>query len=272
LTRAEAQKSTQSSAPDAIDVMMRGWAAIWQPLTKENTALARDYFERGLKIDPRSAEAMVGLAYARVRALYYGWNTSAEDERPAAQLALLTKATAIDPTYAFAFYVKSLALYFERQYSGSLEAARTGANLNPNSAFSFFGMGQAEIALSWPEAGPGHCEEGLLHIKEAFRLSPRDPLTGIWHMQSGLAQFCLERLDAATDEIRQGIDAGYRTFNIYGALASIEAIRGNESEAKAALAEALRLNPQLTIKRVEQIWKDRPPFFDGLRKAGLPEE
>jgi adenylate cyclase len=168
--------------------------------------------------------------------------------------------------------VKSLALYFEKQYSGSLEAARTGANLNPNSAFSFFGMGQAEIALSWPEAGPGRCEEGLLHIKEAFRLSPRDPLTGIWHMQSGLAQFCLERLDTATEEISQGIDAGYRTFNIYGALASIEAIRGNESEAKAALAEALRLNPQLTIKRVEQIWKDRPPFFDGLRKAGLPEE
>ena len=68
LTKAEAQKSTHSTNPDAIDLTMRGWAALWQPLTKESTASARDYFERAMKIDPQNAEAMVGLAYARFRA------------------------------------------------------------------------------------------------------------------------------------------------------------------------------------------------------------
>ena len=62
LVRAEAQKSTRSSNLDAIDLIMRGWAALWQPATKESTASARDYFERALKIDPQNAEAMVGFA------------------------------------------------------------------------------------------------------------------------------------------------------------------------------------------------------------------
>ena len=68
LVKAEAQRSTHSTNPDAIDLTMRGWAAIWQPLTKESIASARDYFERAIKIDPQNAEAMVGLAYARLRA------------------------------------------------------------------------------------------------------------------------------------------------------------------------------------------------------------
>jgi hypothetical protein len=55
-------------------------AAHWQPLTKETMTSARDYFERAIKLDPQNAEALVGLAYARLRAYYYGWSTAAEDK------------------------------------------------------------------------------------------------------------------------------------------------------------------------------------------------
>ena len=79
LAKAEAQKSAHSTDPDAIDLTMRGWSALWQQPTKESVALARDYFERAIKIDPQNAEAMVGLAYARHRASVYGWSTTAED-------------------------------------------------------------------------------------------------------------------------------------------------------------------------------------------------
>ena len=75
LVKAEAQKSTHSTNPDAIDLMMRGWSALWQQPTKESTASARDYFERAIKIDPQNAEVMVGFAYARFRASVYGWST-----------------------------------------------------------------------------------------------------------------------------------------------------------------------------------------------------
>src|SRR5262249_52325376 len=75
LAKAEAGKSAHSTNPDAIDLMMRGWAALWQQPTKESTASAREYFERVLNIEPQNAEAMVGFAYTRHRALVYGWST-----------------------------------------------------------------------------------------------------------------------------------------------------------------------------------------------------
>ena len=264
LARAEAQKSVHSTNPDAIDLMMRGWATLWQPMTKESTALARDYFERAIKVDPQNAEAMVGFAYARMRASVYGWSTSADY---AAQWDLLTKATAINPSYAFAYYVKSHVLLWTKQFPEAIEAAQTAVALDPNAANGYYALGLAENALK-------RCEQSIVHIKQAFALSPRDPVGGLWHLVLGDDEACLNRLDGAIGEFKKAIDAGYRTFFPYAFLAAVEAAKGNDAEAKVALAEARRINPQLTIK-----WfAEHSPvpmltvFVDGWRKAGLPEE
>lgn len=264
LARAEAQRNVHSTDPDAIDLIMRGWAVLWQPMTKESTALARDYFERAIRIDPQNTEAMVGFAYARMRASVYGWSTTADY---AAQLDLLTKATAINPSYAFAYYVKSHVLFFTKQVPEAIESAQTAVALDPNAANGYYAMGLAESALK-------RCEQSIVHIKQAFALSPRDPIGGLWHTALGFDEACLNRLDTAIGEFKQAIDAGYRTFYPYAFLAAVEAAKGNDAEAKVALAEARRINPQLTIK-----WfAEHTPglmltvFVDGWRKAGLPEE
>jgi len=77
------------------------------------------------------------------------------------------------------------------------------------------------------------------------------------------------QLDAAIAEFKRAIDTGYRTWFTYAFLAGAEAAKGNEAEAKLALAEALRLNPLFTIKwfRIPA----PPIIIDGLRRAGLPE-
>jgi hypothetical protein len=43
-------------------------------------------------------------------------------------------------------------------------------------------------------------------------------------------------------------------------------------DAKAELNEARRLNPAITIKWMKEHSPNLPTVFDGLRKAGLPEE
>jgi hypothetical protein len=43
-------------------------------------------------------------------------------------------------------------------------------------------------------------------------------------------------------------------------------------EAKAALAEARRLNPAITVKWLKEHTPNLPVSFDGLRKAAPPEE
>jgi tetratricopeptide (TPR) repeat protein len=226
--------------------------------------IGRDYFERALKLDPQYAEAMVGLAYARVRASAYGWSKAAED-KPTAQMDLLTKAIAINPGYAFAYYVKSAVLDLAKEYPEALAAAETEVALDPNSAYGYAAVGRAETLL-------GRCEQSIAHIKQAFALSPRDPLSGIWYGYLGLGELCRGRLDAAIEQFKRAISSRYPTYFPYIFLAAAEAAKGNDAEAKSALAEARRLNPQLTIKwLVSETWTPSI-IIDGLRKAGLPKE
>jgi adenylate cyclase len=265
LTKAEAQKGGHSTNPDAIDLTMRGWVTFWQPTTKESIASARGYFERALKLDPQIAEAMTGLAFARIRAWLYGWSTNREEDKPAAQMELVTNATTINPDYAFAYYIKSLILFLEKDYQGAIGAAETEVALDPNSAYGYNVMGQSE----WPI---GRCEQAIAHVKQAFMLSPRDPLIGIWYLNLGGAEVCRGRLEAAIEEYKRAIDAGFRSYIPYAYLAGAEAASGRDAEAKSALAEARRLNSQLTIKFFVDTAPAPPVILDGLRKAGLPEE
>jgi adenylate cyclase len=265
LVKAEAQRSTHSTNPDAIDLTMRGWAALWQVPTKEGIASARDYLERAIKIDPQNAQAMVGLAYARIRTNYYGWNTGAEN-KPAAQLELVAKAIEINPDYAFAYYVKGIVLWLTKEYPEALTAAETEVTLDPNSAYGYSAIGRVETLL-------GRCEQSITHIKQAFALSPRDPYSGVWYLYLGYAEFCQDRLDAAIEQLKRAIVSGYPAYVTYAVLAGAEAAKGNDAEAKRALTEARRLFPQLTIKWLLTETTPTPSIvMDGLRKAGLPEE
>ena len=68
LVKAEAEKSTQSRNPDAIDLTMRGWALVWQGAQqsmkdkRDSNNAARALFEQALKIDPNDADALAGEA------------------------------------------------------------------------------------------------------------------------------------------------------------------------------------------------------------------
>jgi adenylate cyclase len=71
LVRAEAEKSSRSANPDAIDLTMRGWAMAWravqeQSMTakKANYLPARGLFEQALTIDPNYPDALAGDAFA----------------------------------------------------------------------------------------------------------------------------------------------------------------------------------------------------------------
>lgn len=105
-----------------------------------------------------------------------------------------------------------------------------------------------------------------------MRLSPRDPKIGAWHEGLGFAKFGLGHYAAAIDEYHKALDAGFRIYYVYTELAAALALEGKMEEAKTAVAEARRLNPKASVKDAIAKAPDVPPLFDGLRKAGLPEE
>jgi len=82
----------------------------------------------------------------------------------------------------------------------------------------------------------------------------------------------LGRFDDAINESNRAIEAGLRTFIAYTNLAVAYAMTNRMDEGKAAVAEALKLNPKLTVKFMSERYSKTPAVAEGLRKAGLPEE
>jgi tetratricopeptide (TPR) repeat protein len=103
-----------------------------------------------------------------------------------------------------------------------------------------------------------------------MRLSPRDPEIPNRLINLGMAELGLGRFDPAVAKFQKAVDAGAHYFIPYVSLAAAYALEGKMEEAQTALAEARRLNPQLTVKWLIAHARDVPPLFEGLRKAGLP--
>ena len=158
-----------------------------QPISATPARWGRRFYVQPVRI--------VGRATARCQS----------EDKPAAQMDLLTKAIAVSPGYAFAYYVKSGVLWLTKEYPEALATAETEVALDPNSAYGYAAMGRAEGLL-------GRCEQSIAHIKQAFALSPRDPLSGFWYAYLGLAEACRGRLDVAIEQFKRAISSGYLFF------------------------------------------------------------
>jgi len=180
-------------------------------------------------------------------------------------IGLADRAIALAPENMRAYRAKSSYLVRSRRFDESLRAADAGLAINPNYE-ALYGV------RSTAKSSVGQFEQAISDAQQAMRLSPRDPLIGLFHIQSGDAELGLGHFDAAIDEYHNATDSGFRPFYAYTNLAAADALKGKMDEAKSALAEARRLNPKLTVKWMIAHTPNLPPVFEGLRKAGLPEE
>jgi adenylate cyclase len=267
LVKTEAEKDARSKSPDEVDLTMRGWALVWeqqQQRTKENNKAAEALFEQALKIDPNETDALTGDAYAYLVEYTRGWGTAGTDYE-AKILGQADRAIALAPDNVRAYYVKSLYLTSSQRATEGLSAADAGLAINPDDPPLRRARGAAEVVL-------GRYEQAISDVQQAMRLSPRDPRIGLWLVDLGNAELGLGHFDAAVANYSKAIDAGWRAYQPYRGLAAAYALAGKMEEAKIALAEASRLNPQLTLKWQQTNSVNIPSLVEGLRKAGLAEE
>ena len=128
----------------------------------------------------------------------------------------------------------------------------------------------------------GHAEETEAHIAEALRLSPRDTMAYIWMGFAGDAKLHLGSYEQAVAWFRRAIEANRNDPHAYFVLAAALAQLGRLDEAHSAVKAGLALNPTYTVSRIRAAWtamSDDPtylaqlePIFEGMRKAGVPEQ
>ena len=114
-----------------------------------------------------------------------------------------------------------------------------------------------------------------------MKLSPRDPVRPIWefqicHLHSHLAQW-----EQAIEHCRLAAQGAPYLWFTYADLVAANAWLGRNAEAKAALADLLKLKPDMTAQAylaAAATYSDNAVFtqqiartVEGMRKAGLPE-
>ncbi len=246
---------------------MRGWAILNQlqlVANKDSLAKALGLFEQALKLDPNNVDAVVGAAQAERYDFIYG----GMDEKPG-QIAkieeLLANAIRLDPTNARAYVVRAGLYRTTRRNKEAAEAAENAARLNSSYAAAY-----AQLALD--EVTPAEYPLAIANIDQAIKLSPRDPELGRWRWTKGKTFNLMGRHQDAIREEQAALDSGYSAWPVYAALAVAYAFTGRQSEAEAAVAQARIVNPKLTIKWYRARIEEPEVIYEGLRKAGLPEE
>jgi TolB-like protein len=265
LINAESQRGLRDRPhdADATDLTMRGWAVINRQLTNENNIAGRNLFEQALALDPDHDEALAGLAYTLMREFRHGWNDSQGDHEAKA-ISLADRAIALNPNTVLAYIAKGLLFVTVNRLAEALVTAETGLRHNPSSARLFFVRANAKQGL-------GRHDEAIADYRHAIELSPREPIIGAWYAQIGGNELSIGNYEAVIAEERKALDLGYRGYFAHAYLAAAHAHLGNGVAAREAVAEARIINPRLTMKWLITHSPDTPNFFDGMRKAGLPE-
>ena len=128
----------------------------------------------------------------------------------------------------------------------------------------------------------GRAEETEAHVAEALRLSPRDTMAYLWMAHAGIARNHTGNWEQAVAWFRRSIEANRNWPHPHFTLAAALAQLGRLEEARYALKTGLALDPAFVISRMRANLAARcedpsyraqlEPIFDGMRKAGVPEE
>jgi TolB-like protein/class 3 adenylate cyclase len=274
LVAAEARRAEQGPTPDSLDLYFQGAAWFYKGLTPHNMVQARSYFDRALIADPDNVDALIGLAGAEA---IEGVNSFATDPVAsfAAAEAKLTKALSSVPDHAVGHMWLGLVYIWTKRAAEGIAKCEHALALDRN-------LARAEGAIGFGKINIGRAEETEAHIAEALRLSPRDTTAFVWMTHVGLAKNLLGSWEQAVAWCRRAIEANPNYPRAYFQLALALAQLGRLDEAHSSVNAGIAINPSFTVSRARVDWtalSDNPtylaqlePIFEGMRKAGVPEQ
>ena len=186
---------------------------------------------------------------------------------------LISRALALDADSDIAHFAKSWVNMGRNRHEQAIGEAERALALGADYVRVNFVRCNANGCLGRPD-------RTLEFADEAIRLSPRDPALRIFYFLKGWAFFMKQQYEATINWCRR---AEHVDPFVDLLLAAAFALTGRPAEAKKAL-DHYRAYPLVKTTTVAQLralqaaladnpewnaWNER--FFDGLRKAGMPE-
>jgi TolB-like protein/class 3 adenylate cyclase len=270
LVAAESRRAERSPHPDLMDLIFQGRAWFNKGLTPDNMANARGFFQQAISLDTANTEALVRLAFVDA-CVATTFMTDDVLGRLAAAEATLTKVLSLAPNHALAHVVQGLIQNFTKRADQAIAECEYALVLDRNLAHAHAVIGFAKYQL-------GRGAETEAHIKEAFRLSPRDPYAGSWCMGVAVTK---SDPNEAIAWLRRALEAN-RNISVAHFLLAGRLVRlGELEQARASVEAGLALDPNFTIRRFRHAASasgNHPTVLaaiergiEGMRLAGVPE-
>jgi adenylate cyclase len=253
---------------EADDLAMQGWEAAYRSASLEASNEAEALFTKALAADTGSREAKLGLAYTLMRGLLL---RPVAERRVRIERAdeIVTPLLAGNPDLALPHLLKAQVLLQSGQADRALQLIEEALRLNPSFADAWGLLGAAENRL-------GREAESLPHLRQAIRLSPRDPLLGFWLTAIAAGEFAAGEESPALEDLKRATTANARFPAPYLWIAAITARQGDLAAAQAALGEYDKRDAGMTLARLRQpgatALRVTDPVLEGLRKAGMKEQ
>jgi adenylate cyclase len=280
LTQAEAARLKQTPAAnrDAEDLALQcnagtakaGW------IGKEADA-AFALCEQALAIDPNNVRAlqMLGVKFWVPVAIGISADPKGDIERAD---KLESKALVLDPDWTWPHDLKGSILRVQGRTEEAVAQHQRALALDPSNADAAAQLGNDYRFL-------GQFDKSLEYLDKAILTSPSDAALNYWYDSKAWANFGLKRYDEAIEAARRALAINPNNPFANVALVAALALTDHDAEAREALQRYLAPPSPAPFKTIAA-WKaiqmsqgSDPRFlemsersYEGLRKAGMPEE
>jgi TolB-like protein/class 3 adenylate cyclase len=268
LIEAEARRAERWLHPNSMDLYFQGMAWFNKGVTPDNMARARSFCERTLALDPGNVEALVRLAYVDGMTSFFSLHDQVAGF--AAAETASTRALSLAPDNALAHMCLGGTQICTNRVAQGIAECERALQLNRNLAEAHSCIGLAKFFV-------GRAAETETHVREALRLSPRDPNVYRWLHLVGFAKLMIGEDAEALAWLRRSLETNRNNPLAHFHLGAALVFLGKPDEARGAVRAGLALDPMFTNRRVRRM-SDDPTFRaqakrirDGMRLAGVPE-
>jgi adenylate cyclase len=254
------QKTTDNL--EAYDYYLRGMGSLGR-FTKEGNAQARQMYEKAIALDPQYASAYASLSMTYIFDWILQWSHDPQTLVHAAEIA--QRALTFDESLPIAHTAMGWAYLWKKQHELAIAEVERAIALDPNFALAYLNLGHFLLYAGQPE-------RTVELVQKAMRLNPRYPPT--YFLTLGNGYFFTGQYEEALKAYKALATANPNILTAHAGLACVYSELNREREAQAEAAEIIRLNPQISLEVVRQIFPFKDPamlerVIAALRKAGL---
>jgi len=250
----------------AYEKFLKGYEHLYRRTTAD-TLEARRLAQEAIALDPQYGGAYTLLAHTHLDDVWFNRTKDrAKSIKTAEQLTL--KAIDLSGQDTVTHRLLGMVFLLRNQYDKAIIEAQKAVELSPNSAIDNFFMGMVLRFV-------GRYDEAILYLEKAIRLNP---VTPIMYMNNLAFAYAFSgKYEKAIPLWNKAIKRNPDYLFAYCGLTYAYHMSGNETEARAAAAEVLRIKPNYSVERdagKANPFKDadlRKRFLDAQRKAGLPD-